>query len=611
MPKIPTFKSTARPTAETASVTTDISVSPFRTMAGALRPLGQAAEDYYIRERSIKEKTEATKKYTELSTELDTIQEGASNSFDPQEAADTFSRQSQFLLKEKLSQVKNRRVRNMIQNKFDLDTFQRGIKIKEITRDRLDEEFRYNNKIERQQNLSKYRTAKTQQEREMIANEMLSNAETNGNYLGDKPLTIRQTKDSIKKDLFKIDFEKVLTAGNTSAALTMLSDIEGTPFLTDADRQGLQKELDKKLDDVNIDNVIKGNLGVYVIAGQVKNVSGKTVTQKDLENGMQRQAQLPNAKPSDVIKSSIVNNTKVPMYKTILVAGSSNISDTGDKNLTRQGLEYYRLFKIQNGLNNLKTTYDIDKETLQSYARIDFAMNVLKETFDSAYQREVQIKNQPENYKLRTVSDKKVDSKFGSLDMAGLFDPDIVNVQTTKNLIKNIANVYYKAGGTEDDALDGAREFIEQNYRIDLFGQIVPRDPSLPEYHDAAIKTYIKKLYDEGKINKETNKLDDIIPAYYSGGQLGDVQGFVLKNKNTGQPISIGPPDKPLGDFDEVSYDSGRLTQKQIVEKVYSLAEDQQYKNFVGKYNLLTQKRKRLFELARPEVKSGFGQPVE
>jgi len=28
---------------------------------------------------------------------------------------------------------------------------------------------------------------------------------------------------------------------------------------------------------------------------------------------------------------------------------------------------------------------------------------------------------------------------------------------------------------------------------MDLFQQIVPRDNSLPEYHDAAIKTYIKK----------------------------------------------------------------------------------------------------------------------
>jgi hypothetical protein len=116
--------------------------------------------------------------------------------------------------------------------------------------------------------------------------------------------------------------------------------------------------------------------------------------------------------------------------------------------------------------------------------------------------------------------------------MPGFFLGDIQNVQTTKYLLKNIANIYYKAGGDEDSALDGAKEFIEQNYRMDLFQQIVPKDNSQPEYHDAAIKTYIKKLYDEGRINKETNKLDDIIPIYYSQGGFSDVQGIILKKQN-------------------------------------------------------------------------------
>mgnify|MGYP006908370989 FL=1 len=93
MPKIPTIKTTARPTAETGGVTTNIQASPFRTMAGALRPLGKAAEDYYIRERGIKEKTEATKAYVELSTELNKNQEGASNNFDSQETSCNFCRQ--------------------------------------------------------------------------------------------------------------------------------------------------------------------------------------------------------------------------------------------------------------------------------------------------------------------------------------------------------------------------------------------------------------------------------------------------------------------------------------------------------------------------------------
>jgi hypothetical protein len=194
--------------------------------------------------------------------------------------------------------------------------------------------------------------------------------------------------------------------------------------------------------------------------------------------------------------------------------------------------------------------------------------------------------------------------------MPGLFLGDIQNVQTTKYLLKNISNIYYKGGGSEEDALEGAKEFIEQNYRMDLFNQIVPRDSSLPEYHDAAIKTYIKKIYDEGRINKETNKLDDIIPVYYSLGEFSDVQGIILKNKTNDQTISIGAS-IPLGDFDEVTYDSARLTQKDIVEKVYPLEKDLRYADNVKKYNLLNNRRNRLIELSKPLVESGFGKPIK
>lgn len=611
MPKIPTYTAKGRITAETGSVKSNIKLSPFRTTAGSISNVVRAAEDYYFRERAIAEKAEADKEYIKLSSELDTIQEGASKQFDPAQAQDIFNRQSKFLVDEKLSQIKNKRVRDMIQGKFNKDNIRRGMQVKKAARLELDKQIKYNNETNFQMNLSKYRTSSDEGERIMYRNQMFSDLESKALYFGDAPSTKQLDQDNLNKTLFKVDFQRYLDSGNIDAALSVLSDFESTKFLKDSDRQSLQKDLDSKLADVNIDNLIEAGAGIYATAGQVKNVDGTTIKTKDLENGMNRKAQMPNAVPARVIQSSIKNNATVPMYKDIIVGGSANISDTGDRNTTRQGLEYYRLFKIQNGLGILKSTYKIDKETLQSYARIDFAMNVLKEPFNSAFEREVQIKNKPEDFRLRSVKDTEVDKKFNSIDMQGLFDPDIVNVQTTKNLLKNIANMYYKAGGTEDAALEGAKEFIEQNYRTDLFGQIVPRDPSLPEYHDAAIKTYIKKLWDQNLINKETNEFDDIIPSYYSGGQVGDVQGFILRNKNTGQPIFLGPPDAPLGDFDEVSYDIARLTQKQIIDRVYPLAEDEMYKQFVGKYNLLQQKRKRIFELSRPKVESGFGQPVE
>ena len=57
--KIPTFTATARPTAEAPGVTSNIQVDPRRNIASALRPLGKAAEDYYVRERAIEDKVNA------------------------------------------------------------------------------------------------------------------------------------------------------------------------------------------------------------------------------------------------------------------------------------------------------------------------------------------------------------------------------------------------------------------------------------------------------------------------------------------------------------------------------------------------------------------------
>jgi len=53
MPKIPTFAATARPTAEAASVVSNIKIDPNQSVAAALRPLGKAAEDYYVKEKKL------------------------------------------------------------------------------------------------------------------------------------------------------------------------------------------------------------------------------------------------------------------------------------------------------------------------------------------------------------------------------------------------------------------------------------------------------------------------------------------------------------------------------------------------------------------------------
>jgi D-Tyr-tRNAtyr deacylase len=53
MPKIPTFTSEARPTAQAASVVSNIKIGLNQTVGAALAPLGKAAEDYYVKEKKL------------------------------------------------------------------------------------------------------------------------------------------------------------------------------------------------------------------------------------------------------------------------------------------------------------------------------------------------------------------------------------------------------------------------------------------------------------------------------------------------------------------------------------------------------------------------------
>ena len=623
MPKIPTFQARGQITTEAPSVRTGIQVSPTATPAAALvKPVAEIAE-YYERERMIAEKADAEKQYLELSSELDEIETNAGKLFNPTEAQKTFGTQANFLIKQKLDQTKNKRVKKMMSDLFDQDIIIRTNNVKKLARAELDKQEEYNYDTKYQINLSKYKLATDQTEKDFYQNEMFSNQESRSLYFKDSDTTKNIAMDSIKKDLLVTDVEQLIENNQFETAKNILEDVDNTSYL-DADKREsllntINDEYNTILADTNIDNLILNDSASIAVAAGLKNVDDSDITKKVIESGMNRMASAVNEKGEkkyttpQVIEKSIRNNFNVPIYKDVMVSGAANISDVGDPNLTQQGLQLYRIFKNQNGLTTLRSTYKLDKETLETYAALDFSMNTLKETFDSAFKRQLQIKNKPEDFRLRTVSDKKVDSEFNDLDLPGFFDADDVeNIQTTKYLLSSIANLYYKAGGSEEDALEGARNFIEENYRSDLFNQIVPKNNFSREddEHDAAIKLYIKKIYDEGLVNKEKHEMDDIYPQYFSYGDLSNQQGFVLTNKKTGEPLTIDAT-APSGDFDERIYNSSRLTQKDIESKIYPLIQNKKYIDFIGTFNLLRNKRLKVNNLKQPFVKSGFGDPIE
>ena len=51
MPKIPTYTTQGRPTAETSGVTSNISISPTATVAARLLPAAEKTSNYFIKQR--------------------------------------------------------------------------------------------------------------------------------------------------------------------------------------------------------------------------------------------------------------------------------------------------------------------------------------------------------------------------------------------------------------------------------------------------------------------------------------------------------------------------------------------------------------------------------
>jgi len=67
-----------------------------------------------------------------------------------------------------------------------------------------------------------------------------------------------------------------------------------------------------------------------------------------------------------------------------------------------------------------------------------------------------------------------------------------------------MANTVYKMGGSEEDAIEYGVNFIDQNYYLNIFGNLVPAKTNRPAYHDTSLKFYIQELWDSGQINKRT-----------------------------------------------------------------------------------------------------------
>jgi len=121
MPKIPTFTSKARPTAEVGSVQSDIKIDPTKTVASALSSIAGTAEDYYIKKRNAEEELVADNILKDLEFESDKIVQSQIDNIVEEDSVNNYKQRLDPILQQKLSTINNKRIKQLVQSGINLN----------------------------------------------------------------------------------------------------------------------------------------------------------------------------------------------------------------------------------------------------------------------------------------------------------------------------------------------------------------------------------------------------------------------------------------------------------------------------------------------------------
>ena len=247
MPKIPTFEAQTRPTAEVASLKTQfqVPVESAGSMFGAAQKVVSAADEYYVREQALKDKTESTKAYLELSNDLDTIEQGSSKILDPSKAQSTFKDQFSFLAKQKIDGMENKAAARLLEDKLSLDLITRSSKVVKDSRDELDKQYLSTWNTEDQVLRSKLFLSKDENEKNILKTQINNNIVNRNFYYNDGEAKLQDDLNKSNASIFEMDIEKDLSNKNYTSAKKKLEDIESSKFLKAEKRAELYQKVSK------------------------------------------------------------------------------------------------------------------------------------------------------------------------------------------------------------------------------------------------------------------------------------------------------------------------------------------------------------------------------
>ena len=241
MPKIPTFTTQARPTAEVGSIQSNIQ-APIPTYLGTIQ---NTLSDYFVKEQALKDKTEATKEYLNLSLEFDTIQKGSIKNIDPSLATETFKNQYQFLAKQKIDSMQNKGAAKLLQEKLDLDLITRSFEVTKGSRDQLNLEFSNTWNTAHQLNISKYILAEGS-EKDIYKSEIIQDIKNKNLYLNEGEIKLEEDIKTTNSTLLSFDLNNLISKNKLAEAKAILTNLDVSKDLDAKTRGELLNKINKQ-----------------------------------------------------------------------------------------------------------------------------------------------------------------------------------------------------------------------------------------------------------------------------------------------------------------------------------------------------------------------------
>jgi hypothetical protein len=254
MPRIPTFTSQARPTAEAPSVRTGIQISPSQNIGTALLPAITGVIDYSVKQRDVAEKVESAKKVFEIKGELDKYVEAEKENINEENAINNFQKKYKDYVDQQLTGVENNRVKQRIKQNLDLEYSEYVYNIKKNSYSSLEKESLtvVNNDIT---SLSaKYATT----ENPILKVKYKTEAKNKiTQFVKDRGLpnnVLEQKLKAIDKDFLLADMNQLVGFENGVEQITKLDEsLKGTSFINDEDfGQGVYSAYEKKISDLTV-----------------------------------------------------------------------------------------------------------------------------------------------------------------------------------------------------------------------------------------------------------------------------------------------------------------------------------------------------------------------